>query len=222
MRRTFDPGLIGAPVAAEYEQAARLASMSLFTEAVLRLGRATEAALYQVAREAGLGLTDTSIPDLKNVVQAVQQAQVGVIRRRSIEEVKNLSNISRMLSAAIAVLANDESCRAGCPEDSPKRTEQLFREIIQSTDDIGLQRRLAREQATVRQIQDQRNQAAHATPDGSHREFDPQAYDDMLKQVEIFLETILAVLIGIRAKKSLLETERVNENQDTPDISGGP
>jgi hypothetical protein len=104
---------IDLTVVQELARAERLAARGFYTEAALRLGRVTEASLYTIAREFGLDLTNRSIEKLANLAATLRQNEVSIMRKRTADEVRQLSNVSKRLSEAIAHLAQDDLLREG-------------------------------------------------------------------------------------------------------------
>ncbi len=186
----------------ELARAEHLAERGFYTEAGLRLGRVIEASLYSIARELGLDLTNRSIERLANLADTLRQNEIGIMRRRSASEVRQLSNVSKRLSEAIAHLTQDELLREGELDDRPRPNEQLFRELLINIVDTTVRQRLETNQAILRTIQEQRNIAAHAALDGSERELDRSDYAGLIGEVSLFLSALLDCIISERARRT--------------------
>lgn len=180
----------------ELRRAEQLAGHGFYTEAGLRLGRAVEAALYGVAIEFGLDLTNRVIDELKGLQDMLRQSQANLLRDPSSDNVRGLSNISKRVAECIARLAEEPAKRQGTLEESPRPNEQLYRELISLIEDKPSRRRLREVEERLRTIQGARNFAAHAALDGAERELDQQSYEDLSSEVEQFLSRLFDFRLG--------------------------
>ena len=192
---------IDSSVLRELDRAERLAERGFYTEAGLRLGRVIEASLYTIADELGLDLTNRSIEKLANLGDSLRQNEINIMRKRTVDEVRLLANISKRLSEAIALLAQNELVRQGELDERPRPNEQLFRELLIKIIDDTVRQRLETNKDLLRTIQNQRNVAAHAALDGSERELDKADYDNLLGEVRLFLAALLDCIISERARR---------------------
>src|SRR5687768_5889266 len=94
------------PAAArEYERADVLHEAGFVTEAGLRLGRAVEAALYSIARDLDVSLTDKVIGDIEAIRKTLQDQGIDIMRKaQDVDPVRRLAEVTKSLSEAIAYL----------------------------------------------------------------------------------------------------------------------
>ncbi len=192
---------IDSSVARELDRAELLAARGFYTEAGLRLGRVIEASLYSIADELGVDLTNRSIEKLANLRDSLRQYEVQIMKRRTVDEVRQLANTSKRLSEAIVLLAQDELLRQGVRDEDPRPNEQLFRELLIKVVDDTVRQRLETNRELLRTIQNQRNTAAHAAVDGSERELDEADYGDLRGEVSLFVAALLDGIISERARR---------------------
>lgn len=196
--------LIDPAIVRELNHSKNLADNNFFTEASLRIGRAVEASLYSIAREIGVNLNNLKIAKLSNITDSVRKAEVDIIRKGSNDEIRSLANISKLLSETIAHLTENGDLRKGQLDSLPRPNEQLLRELLQIIDDDEKRRRLSIGPAFLRKIQEYRNDAAHASLDGSEREIDKENYEILLKETNDFLTLLFDFILGERAKASMV------------------
>jgi hypothetical protein len=188
--------------AIEYEKACKLHDAGFLTEAGLRLGRAVEAALYSIAREMDVSLTDKVIKDIEKVQDGLTAKSSTIMRRsKDASQVRGLADVSKLLSEAIASLIGDESLRMGIPSKEPKRTGALFSDLLQLLDDEDKKNKLNRHRGLLGPIMDVRNKAAHADPSGNPRELSVEEYRELLGVVDEFLTALVHIAIGTSATK---------------------
>jgi hypothetical protein len=192
---------IDLAVARELTRAEQLAEQGFYSEAGLRLGRAIEAGLYSIARELNIDLTNRTITTLANLTGSLRGAEINIMRKRTLDEVRLLSNVAKTLSDSIARLAQDEVLRGGALSEHPRPNEQLFRELVQKVADTNVRRRLEASKDLLRTIQEHRNAAAHAALDGSERELDEVDYEDLVEETDLFLASLLDCIISERARR---------------------
>jgi hypothetical protein len=190
----------------EAQRAKELEESGLYTEATMRLGRAVEASLYAAAAEFEVSVVAKSIEILANLGKSLRNAEINVMRKKSSEEVRSLSNLSKRLAEAIAQLAEDESARGGIDNDSPRPNEQIFRDIVQALSEPPAKRRLEAKNLLLREIQDARNAGAHASLAGHLREIDKTEFDRVTSLVNEFLGSLFEVVLGERARKIFATT----------------
>lgn len=123
------------------------------------------------------------------------------MKKRTLDEVRLLSNVAKTLSDSIARLAQDELLRGGALSEHPRPNEQLFRELMQKVADTNVRRRLEASKDLLRTIQEQRNAAAHAALDGSERELDEVDYEELAGETQLFLASLLDCIISERARR---------------------
>lgn len=202
----------------EYERSESLAQDGYWTEAALRLGRAVEASLYEVASAANILLTDTIIAELQPLIKSLKENEVQIIRNFADgQRVRRLAKVALRLSEAIADLTADPNKRSGIPKNLPRQPESLLREISQSTGVSFLKNNLESEQATLREILKLRNNAAHADLNGEIRELSESDYEHMKMNVNDFLGTMCRIMIGIKAGKE--RKAKVNYQNNIPDAT---
>ena len=203
--RSIDPMTyaerLGLAVASELDRAAQLADRGFYTEAGLRLGRTIEAALYSTAHILGIDLTNRTIKNLTSLNSSLRAIELQIIRKGGLDEVRQLANVAKNLSDAVAHLAVDESLRSGVLEEQPRPNEALFRELLGKIADRNVQRRLRANEALLRTTQIHRNAAAHAALDGSERELDEADYEDFVQGTHSFLSVLLDCIVSERARK---------------------
>jgi len=183
----------------------RLAADSYYTEAALRLGRATEATLYAVARELGMPLTNQTIKSLSKFKDMIDERIVRILKKGDFTEVKGLAQVVENLAETIAELASNTQLLAGEDDHGNTRpTEQILRALISLVDDSQTKRQLGMSAELLRSVQDNRNRSAHASTDGSRREFTEDEYLDYSKTVESFLILIFNLVVAQRAKLTFM------------------
>lgn len=188
--------------AREFDLACRLQEAGFLTESGLRLGRAVEAGLYAVARELVLPLTDTVVREIEHLCSGLREKGHEIMRGpEDASKVRQLADVSKNLSEAIAYLVEYPERRKGVPRDAPRRSEALAREMIKLVPEVSLKAQLGRQKLVLRDIQDARNNTAHADIDGGARELSTDEYQKLRKDVEEYLLTLCKVMIGIRASK---------------------
>jgi hypothetical protein len=191
----------GEAVHSEFRRADRLAQSEYFTEAVVRLGRGVEAALYATARELSVDLTHRVIKDLEKIRSDLQGRQVKLLQHQTDDAVRELANVSKLLAESIALLSVNKDSRAGELDEQPRANEQLLKELITSVRDDSVGRRLAEGLGLMRNVQGQRNRAAHASIDGTPQEFSADEYDNIRTGALKIVELLTDVLLGVRAAK---------------------
>jgi hypothetical protein len=182
-------------VAFELGEAQARSESGLYTEAVMRLGRATEATLYAVARKFGINLL-LHIPQLAALQKAVRGIEVSILKNREASEVKKLADISKQLSQAIATLMENESSREGTSGDRPRGNDSILAELIEALSDADAKRRLGRTKGLLTKIMTERNSGAHASPDGTRRETDPGKFPELAKDFQEFIEILIEAASG--------------------------
>jgi hypothetical protein len=196
----------GPAIAYELRRANELRESGLFTEATLRLGRAVEASLFATAREFEVSVVVKSIQILANLSKSLRDAEVNVMRKKSSEEVRSLSNVSKRLSEAIARLTENESARHGNENDIPRGPEEIFRDILQVVSEPSTHRRLKAHEGPLREILDARNAGAHPSLTGQLREVDKERFGRVAGLVDEFLGSLLDIMLGERARKTFATT----------------
>ena len=184
----------------EWCRATKLADLGLHTESGLRLGRAVEAALYGVAAELPLNIRDVEISEIRNLINSLNSAESKILRTHSDEDVRALSNISKKLSEAIARLAESSNLRCGVAGGEPRRTEALFREILQSPLANRIQIDMASRQSLLRDIVPVRNRAAHADIDGRENEISEEEHREITGKACEFIRDMVRIVISHRAE----------------------
>jgi hypothetical protein len=116
-------------------------------------------------------------------------------------QVRQLAEVSKSLSEAIAYLIGDDKRRKGSPSSEPRRQDSLVRELIQLVEGQDTKAKLARQQSVLGAIRDARNKAAHADPSGGPRELVAKEYQELHTVVEEFLNVLVNIAIGIRAAR---------------------
>jgi hypothetical protein len=190
-------------VASELEKANERASGKLWTESVMRLGRATEAVLYAVAREYHIDL-QLHIPELSDIQNSLQGVQVNILKKQSTVEVKKLADLSKQIASAIAVLMENDCSRKGCAGGRPRGNDSILNELIEVIEDPNSKRRLGANKTLLAKVMNERNLGAHASPSGEDRETDPSAFPELAKDFQDLIQTILEVAIGERINRQKL------------------
>ena len=197
-------------VAFELVEAEARVKGGLHTEAVMRLGRATEASLYAVAREFGVDLR-LHIPQLNKLHGALKGLEVRFLKNRETSEVKKLADVSRLLSQAIAVLMESEETRAGKPGERVRANDGILSDLIEAMGDAASKRRLSKTKPLLSKIMKERNAGAHASPDGARRETDPDGFPSLADDFGAFIQTLIEVAIGERCHREFGEGKEVVE-----------
>ena len=194
-------------VAIELQHAKQRASDKLWTEAVMRLGRATEATLYAVGREFGVKL-QLHIPQLSDLQTTLRGHEAKILKRsNTTDEVKKLANISKQLSQTIALLMESESYREGREGDHPRGNDSILNELIEAIEDVDSKKRLAGTKTQLQAIMGERNAGAHASPSGEVRETDPEIFPNLSTDFQQFIRTLIDVAIGERARRVLMQQD---------------
>lgn len=191
----------------ELEQATLRAKSGLFTEAVMRLGRATEASLYAVAKDRGLSVLNQKVQELAIIREQVRACEVELMRSPGIISVKKLAGLSKRIAEAIALLAHEESECLAREEEMARPNEQLLRDIKSSLSDGDSKRRVASIEPLLRSIQDVRNAGAHASLSGEKREIDQEGYEETCEKVNDFLSELFEIALGERARESYTRSD---------------
>ena len=190
-------------VAKELREAKLRTDAVLLTEAILRLGRATEATLYAAAREFGVRL-HLHIPQLSDIQEKLRGFEAKILKKsRSTDEVKKLSDISKQLSHTIALLMESESFREGTVGDHVRGNDSILNELIESIDDSGSKRRLGKTKESLRKIMRERNSGAHASATGEQRETVPSVFPELASEFQDFIRTIIDVATGEKSRRMM-------------------
>jgi hypothetical protein len=200
-------------VAIELGHAQDRARDNLWTEAVMRLGRATEATLYAAAREFGVKI-QLHIPQLSDLQTKLRGHESKILKlSSSTEEVKKLADISKQLSQTIALLMESESSREGAEGERPRGNDSILNELIAAIDDSGAKRRLGAVKLQLQTIMQERNAGAHASPNGDPRETDPAIFPNLASEFEQFIRTVIDVAVGERSRKLQLPQGTLEETR---------
>ena len=187
----------------EMNMSASLVTKGCYTEAALRLGRAMEAGIYAVARLMEVDLTPRVIPKIDNAQEQLRQAQVKLLRSQSIKNIRELTNVIKKLSDAVASFIEDPTQLVGeLREDRTRPTEQLYRELSQQISDSALKAKLDKEQQQIREMQIIRNRAAHAARDGMAREISKREYIELTEKLSTVMATLFEVFIAEQARRT--------------------
>jgi hypothetical protein len=186
-------------VAHELVEASSRASAGLYTEAVMRLGRATEATLYGAAREFGIKL-QLHIPKLGELQDALRGVEAGILRKGHADEVRKLADISKQLAQAIVLLMEDSDARSGQTGERVRGNDSILSEIVGAIEDPSAKRRLGLNKGLLLEIMGERNSGAHASPTGDLREADRAIFPELEEKFYEFIEAILDVTIGKRSR----------------------
>lgn len=192
-------------VAYELNEAKKRAEDQLTTEAVMRLGRATEATLYAVAREYEVNL-QLHIPELAALQDSLRGTEAKILKNGDVSEVRKLADLSKQLAEAIAALMENEDSREGASGDRVRGNDSILSELILVVDDPASKRRLGQNRELLRSIMTQRNSGAHASPTGELRETDPSVFAGLAKDFESFIRTLLEVAIGEQSHRMWADT----------------
>lgn len=188
-------------VAAELRQAIFLASRDLYTESVMRFGRATEATLYAVGREFGVKL-QLHIPQVSDLQSNLRGLEAKILKKsKSTDNVKKLSDISKQLSQTIAILMESESFREGTECDHPRGNDSILKELIAAIEHPESQQKLIATKQLLEKIMHERNAGAHASPTGELRETDPAIFPDLASEFQHFIRTVMEVAVGERGRR---------------------
>lgn len=199
-----------AAVAFELKEANKRAQKQLMTEAVMRLGRATEATLYAVAREYGVNL-QLHIPELAALQDSLRGIEAKILKSGDVSEVKKLAELSKQLSEAIAALMESEDSRGGASGDRVRGNDSILSELILAVDDPSSKRRLGQNKELLRSIMTQRNSGAHASLTGELRETDPSIFPGLAEEFLSFITAVLEVAIGERCHREFGDGKEVVE-----------
>ena len=141
------------------------------------------------------------IPELDNLNKALRTREIEILNRPYANEVKKLSELSKQLSQAIAELMESEASRSGVEGEFVRSNESILSGLIHVIEDPGSKWRLGRTKETLTKLNKERNSGAHACPKGSLRETEPADYPELESQFDEFLQTLLEVAIGQRARR---------------------
>lgn len=187
-------------VAFELSEARRRKEDGLLTEAVMRLGRATEAALYAVARELKVDLR-LQIPQLASLQTALKGHEMRILKSRGTDDVKKLADLSKVLAQAIAALMEDVKGRRGESGERARGNDNILGELIEVVGEESSKRRLAQTKPLLQKIMKERNAGAHACPDGNRRETSAEVFPGLAEEFVEFIGTLLEVAIGERSRR---------------------
>ena len=180
-----------------------LVKVDRFTEATLRLGRATEAVLYCIAKEAEIPVSEKVLKDLVKIKNEMDQYEREILQSGEVDKVKQLSNISKKLSEAISDLTENEDLRTGIPRETSKRPNALLRELrpILAKSNPRTAKRLKVMDANLSIILSQRNNAAPASPEGKPREIDVNDFNEVFASSVDLIQVLMDSIIAIRLSK---------------------
>jgi hypothetical protein len=189
-------------LAIELRRADERARAGQFTEGVMRLGRATEAALYAAAREFHVKIR-LHIPQLSQLQAKLRGIEAKIIQsHRSTDQVKSLADLSKQLSQAIAELMEREDLRAGTDSNAPRNASSILNELKEVVESSDSKRRLGMIQSTLQKVMDARNGGAHACPTGASREADPAEFPQLAQDFGDVIRTVIEVLVGERSRRT--------------------
>lgn len=194
---------LSEPTHREITKAMILKEHGFTTEAVVRLGRALEAALYHCARSIGLSLRNVTIPDLDKVSDGILEANRLIVRQKRDTDVEKLADNAKLLAKAIAVLSRKEELRPGRETDELRRTSQLLVEIINDNGLSDAQKKaLGLQRGALEVAQKDRNRAAHAPVDGEEAtgELTEDEYVESLSRVVEMLQALMYLLAGLMSQ----------------------
>jgi hypothetical protein len=188
-------------LAIELRMANERARAGQFTEGVMRLGRATEAALYAAANEFGMKIR-LHIPQLSQLQARLRGIEAKIIKsHRTTDQVRSLADLSRQLSQAIADLMESEDLRAGKDSDAPRSPSSILNELKEIVESPNSRKRLNMIVGTLRTVMDARNGGAHACPTGATREADPDEFPQVAQDFSDVIRTVIEVLVGERSRR---------------------
>jgi hypothetical protein len=197
-------------VAFELGEAKARSESGLYTEAVMRLGRATEATLYAVAREFGIQF-DLQILKLRLLQNDLRGIESRILKTIDVIEVGALEKLANEdLPNVINQLKSDEMMRRGKSGDSPQGVNSILRDLIATIVDDSARRRLKAKNQLLSSVMKARNTGAHASLTGDRRETDPECFPQLASDFQDFIQALIEVAVGERAHRMMLATTTVN------------
>lgn len=191
-------------VAEELREAKSRAAACLYTEAVMRLGRATEATLYAAAREFEVSL-QLHIPQLANLQDKLRGLELRILTHQTTDKVKELSALSTQLCEAIIALLESEVSRKGSEGPRPRGNDSILKALTEAIDGKEAKRRLGMTNGALQSIMKRRNAGAHASLSGDAQETDPSEFPDLATEFQAFIKTVIEVAIGERARRLIIQ-----------------
>lgn len=187
----------------EVRRSMELAKGEFYTEATLRLGRALEAGIYAVARLMNIDLTATAKVnhELESVQSKLEEAQDKIWLSRSPDNIALLTDVMKRLSDAMATLLqspNEQLAKTG--KIQARSNLKLYSSLINTVTDPALKTKLGLGKIKVKEIQDIRNNAAHAALDGSEREIDKTNFQELIQIFKEVMETLFEVFIAEQSR----------------------
>ncbi|MDA7525304.1 hypothetical protein N8667_06945 [Verrucomicrobia bacterium] len=201
-------------VSKELKQAKALLDSKFMTESGLRLGRATEAALYSTARELGISLSDKSIQKLGMIREKLSQYENEITQSASAnsendqdldssdKKILNLAKVSSDLSKAIWELTKDKTSRVGVESLGTKNIHSISKEILRLMQGSQTKTNFKKHMDLIKAIFKTRNDTAHSSHNCADRELESKQYFELLDNCELLLNVLLAIHIGAISEKN--------------------
>jgi hypothetical protein len=192
------------PVHREIEAAVKLEAAGFYTESALRIGRCMEAGLYELARELEVPLNQLVLPKIAKAKKELDTAQRNLLQNQREEGIQKLSLAVNFLVLAAAELPDDDTTRFSELSDIPRATDALLADLIAALQARNLKEYVIKLGGLKGQyvvLNKSRNNAAHASHDGTPREIAEEAYGQFVADCKKFIEGLLDAITGSRAPK---------------------
>jgi hypothetical protein len=184
-----------AAVAHELAESRRRSANGLHTEAVLRLGRATEASIYAAAEKFGIDPT-LGIRELANLHAELAGTESRILKSTTADEVHHhFDNLTKRLARVAKDMQGDFTKAQGRAGQTPRGSSRILKDIQLNATKSHTKRKADRTRTLLRHVMNARNDSAHASPHGHIREVIPPDFDRLRDDgVELILSIILFTL----------------------------
>jgi hypothetical protein len=186
-------------VSHELTQSQKRLDNGLHTEAVLRLGRATEACVYAAAGTFGIDAT-VGIREFSDLHGKLTGTESLIIKSRSPGDVdRHLDELTKQLKTVVESMRDDFSKTNGEAGQSPRGSLRLLKDVHLNATKPHTRRKAKRTHTLLRQVMGARNDSAHAAPDGQIREVAANDVDRLLDDGAELITSIIMFALGQRS-----------------------
>lgn len=190
-------------LAYELAESEKRSDADLYTEAILRLGRATEASVYAAAGEFEIDPT-LGIPELANLQRDLAGTESLILKSENPQEVDRcLRLFYEKLERAADCIRADFQKSQGEAGLSPRGTSRVLKDIHLKASASHTRRKAERTATLLRHVMRARNSSAHAAPDGRIQKIEAADFDRLYNDgAELIVSILLFVLGRVSHKKA--------------------
>jgi len=179
--------------------------MGLYTEAILRLGRATEASVYAAADTFGIDPT-VGIREFSDLHGKLTGTESLIIKSRSSGDVdQHLDEFTKQLQTVVEAMRKDFrvdfSKTNGEAGQSPRGSLRLLKDVHLNATKPHTRRKAKRTHTLLRQVMGARNDSAHAAPDGRIREVVAKDVGPLLDDGVELITSVILFALGQTSRK---------------------